>query len=138
MNLICRVQFDASEVEAGGQLSGRLRLLENGPSVAKARRLQLRAVCRAEGPGEPESRVLNTAEIPGPFTPQTDLPFRIPIPETGPITYQGVILHLRWHLEVQLLVPDEFSPQYETAFQVVPARPSSERRRHPKAPPTRR
>jgi hypothetical protein len=137
MNLICRVQFDASEVEAGGLLSGRVRLLEDSPSVANAHKLRLRAICRVEGPGEPESRVLNTAELPGPFKPQTAIAFRIPIPEQGPITYQGIILHLRWHLEIQLVVADSFSPQYETPFQVVPARPSSARRRHPKAPPTR-
>ncbi len=136
MNLICRVLFDASEVEAGGQLSGRLRLLEDTPALAKAQKVRLRAICRVEGPGEPESRVLNTAELPGPFEVQRDIPFRIPIPEDGPITYQGVILHVSWNLDVQLMVPGGFSPQYETSFQVLPARPSSERRRHPKAPPT--
>jgi len=138
MNLICRVQFDASAVEAGGLLTGRLRLLENTSSVAKANKLRLRAICRAQGPGEPESRVLNTAELPGPFKAQTDIPFRIPIPEQGPITYQGIILQLSWHLSVELLVPDSFSPKYETSFEVVPARPSPGRRHVPKAPPPRR
>lgn len=138
MNLICRVQFEAPAVEAGGQLRGRLRLLEDTPSVARAQKLRLRAICRVQGPGEPESRVLNTAELPGPFKTQTDIPFRIPIPEQGPSTYQGIILQVSWHLDVQLVVPDSFSPQYETSFQVIPAQPSSARRGHPKAPPTQR
>jgi hypothetical protein len=124
MNLICRVQFDADAVEAGGQLKGRLRLLEDSSSVAKAHKLRLRAICRVQGPGEPEFRVLNTAELPGPFKAQTDIPFRLPIPEQGPITYQGIILRLSWHLSVELLVPGDFSPKYETDFHVVPARPS--------------
>ena len=130
MNLICRVQFNADAVEAGGLLTGRLRLLENSSSVAKADKLRLRAICRVQGPGEPESRVLNVTELPGPFRAQTDIPFRVPIPPQGPITYQGIILQLSWHLGVELLVPGEFSPKYETNFQVVPARP--------KASPTRR
>jgi hypothetical protein len=138
MNLICRVLFDSSEVEAGGLLTGRVRLLEDTPWVAKARRMRLRAICAAEGPGDPEAKALNVAELAGPFKVQTDIPFRIPIPEQGPITYQGVILHLRWRLEVSLLAPGEAGPWYETDFQVLPARPSSAPRRHPRAPPTRR
>jgi hypothetical protein len=134
MNLICRVQFDAASVEVGGLLSGCVRLLEDTPSVAKAHKLRLRAICRVQGPAEPEARVLNTAEIAGPFRTQVDIPFRIPIPEQGPITYQGIILHITWHLDVQLVVPDSFSPQRETSFEVVPARAATPRR-HPKAPP---
>jgi len=136
MNLICRVLFDRSEIEVGGLLTGRVRLLEDSPSLAKATRLRLRAVCQAKGPGEPEEKVLNVAELAGPFKAQTDIPFRLPIPEQGPITYEGVILHLRWHLEVSLLVPRESALRYETDFQVLPARPSSPPRRHPRAPPT--
>jgi hypothetical protein len=135
MNLICRVQFDAANVEAGGLLSGRVRLLEDTPSVAKAHKLRLRAICRVEGPGEPESRVLNTAELAGPFRTQVEIPFSIPIPEQGPITYQGVILHITWHLDIQLVVPDSFSPQREMPFEVVPARAAAAHRRPPKAPP---
>ena len=138
MNLICRVLFDSPEVEAGGLLTGRVRLLDDSPWVAKAPRMRLRAICRAEGPGEPESKALNVAELVGPFKAQMDIPFRLPIPVEGPITYQGVILHLRWHLEVSLLVPGQSAPWYETDFQVLPARPSSAPRRHPRAPPTRR
>ncbi len=135
MNLICRVQFDGANVEVGGLLSGRLRLLEDTPSVAKAHKLRLRAICRVQGPADPEVRVLNTAELAGPFRTQAEIPFRIPIPEKGPITYQGVILHISWHLDVQLVVPDSFSPQREIPFEVVPARAAAPRRRHPKAPP---
>jgi len=138
MNLICRVEFDEHEVEAGGQLSGQVRLLEVTPSMARAQKLRLRAICRVHGPGEePEWRTLNTAELPGPFKAQVGLPFRLPIPEQGPITYQGILLRISWHLEVQLVMPEGFSPKYETSFQVFPAQASSERR-HPKAPPSPR
>jgi hypothetical protein len=134
MNLICRIMFDAAHVEAGELLTGRVRLLEDTPSVAKAQKLRLRAICRIEGPEEPEERVLNTAELPGPFRTQVDIPFRIPIPEQGPITYQGVILHIGWRLEVQLLVPGSSAPRRDMDFEVTPARGPAPRRRHPKAP----
>ncbi|MDY7229185.1 hypothetical protein [Hyalangium rubrum] len=139
MNLICTVQFDEAEVEAGGLLTGRVCLLEDTSALREARKMRLSAICRVEGPGKPEVRVLNTAELPGPFKPQVDLPFRIPIPEKGPITYQGIILQIRWHLDVQLVVPEGFSPRKETSFDVVPASAARSRRgpprAHPKAPP---
>lgn len=134
MNLICTVQFDAAEVEAGGLLRGRIRLLENTSAVTQARKMRLRAICRIEGPGQPESRVLNTAELPGPFKPQVDIPFQLPIPEQGPTTYQGIIFHITWHLDIQLVVPDSFSPQKETSFLVVPASASRASRGTPRAP----
>jgi hypothetical protein len=124
MDLICTVAFEEPAVEAGGTLKGRVRLLEDTSAVRTAQSMRLRAICRIEGPGEPESRVLSIAEIPGPFRPRMEVPFTLSLPERVPTTYQGIVLRIGWHLRVQLMTPDSGSPERELPFQVVPASPS--------------
>jgi hypothetical protein len=128
MDLICTITLIRSDVETGSTLKGHLRLLEDSSAAREAEKLQIRAICHIEGPGDPETRVLGTTELPGPFKAQVDLPFAVPIPEKGPLTYQGVTLHTRWILEAQLVVPDGWSPRREVPFRVLPARSSPRKR----------
>ncbi|MFL5346053.1 MAG: hypothetical protein ACJ8AT_14785, partial [Hyalangium sp.] len=111
MDLICTVAFEAPEVEAGGTLEGRVRLLEDTSAVRTAQSMRLRAICRIEGPGEPESRVLSIAELPGPFHPRMEVPFTLSLPERVPTSYQGIVLRIGWHLLVQLMTPEDGSPE---------------------------
>jgi hypothetical protein len=129
MDLICTGLFDPPEVEAGGTLKGHVSLLDDTAAVRDAQVMRLQAICRIEGPGQPEARILAQTELPGPFRPRANVPFKLALPKEALITYQGIILRIGWHLRVQFVAPGSGDPKRELPFTVVPARSSTGRTR---------
>ena len=44
------------------------------------------------------------------------------VPQEGPVSYQGVLLEVRWYLEISLDIPWAFDPKAEFRFEVHPGR----------------
>lgn len=113
--------LDSPEVPVGGRLKGTVRWAP--AAETKIRRLIIKAGWRTEGRGDEDEQEVFRAEHPGQTVPAGGLvsvAFEVPIPEDGPITYEGKLIRILWAVECELDIPWASDEEKSGPFRVVP------------------
>lgn len=96
--------LDRAEVPLGGALCGTVHVAMTGEK--RPRTVAIAIAWRTDGRGEPEGgsparREHEVPEVGGDFSER----FELPVPISGPVSFEGRLLRILWEVRVELDVP---------------------------------
>ena len=107
-------------VEAGANLWVSVNVVADGEMSCRGVRCE--AIWTVQGRQTDTGTVFDERAPGGSLRPGKDLgaQFQLRVPSDGPITWQGALLAIRWHVRVSLDVAWKDDPKAVAAFTVVP------------------
>ena len=108
-----------ASVAAGAVLAGRVSFI-TPPDPSGPRSVRLICEARVYGSGSEERVTLPPIDLLPPIATPNQVPFEVPIPRAGPITYAGRYVMIDWSVRAQLWPERPGDPKVSAAFTVVP------------------
>lgn len=117
------LRVDQQEIAAGGEVTGRLAFAHPPhEKLAKVKAVTIELRASVSGSGDRESVVGAKAVLhQGPVT-LGELPFRLRVPATGPVSFQGRYVKIVWEVIAELDIPWAIDPKAVQPVVVTPRR----------------
>lgn len=116
------VELDRDVVEVGGQVSGRVSRAPDGDvtNASRARSIKLSLRHETSGRGDTDRKVVGAQEFDLDVHGSVEAAFAITVPSSGPISYDGRLIRVRWELELRVDVKRASDPTAIVSVLVVP------------------
>lgn len=90
--------------EVGGAFAGHIRRapldgVSNDATVGSVREIRVRLVMETEGRGDSDSKRYEEVSALVDEHGMTSQPFQLPVPIDAPVSYDGSLMRIRWHIE---------------------------------------